>query len=147
MVFFWSYVSFFWASQVTLVVKNSPANTGDIRDVSLFLGSGRSPEGGHDKPLQYSCLENSIDRGAWWATGHGVAQSQTWLKWLKTHAYAQLLQVKLAWEILQIKHWVWLTSAWKCIQNPTKRLSLSMSSNHSVDESNGQNVTGCWPRS
>ena len=65
------------ASQVALVVKNSPANTGDIRDVDLIPGVGRFPGGGHGNPLQYSCLENPIDRGAWWAAVHGVTQSQT----------------------------------------------------------------------
>ena len=49
-------------------------------------GSGRSPGGGHGNPLQYSCLENPTDRGAWWATVHGVAKSQTHLKWLSRHA-------------------------------------------------------------
>ena len=52
------------ASQVALVVKNPPANAGDIKDTSLILGSGRSPGGGHGNPLQYSCLENPMDRGA-----------------------------------------------------------------------------------
>ena len=51
-------------SQVVLVVKNPSANAGDARDVSLIPGSGRSPGGGHDNPLQYSCLENPMDRGA-----------------------------------------------------------------------------------
>ena len=66
-----------WAFQVVLVVKNLPANAGDIRDESLILGSGRSPGGGHGNPLQYSCLENSMDRRAWWATVHGAAKRQT----------------------------------------------------------------------
>ena len=52
------------ASQVALVVKNPPANAGDIRDVGLILGLGRSPGGGHGNPVQYSCLENLMDRGA-----------------------------------------------------------------------------------
>ena len=56
------------ASQVVLVVKNLPANAGDIRDVGLIPGSGRSPGGGHGNPLQYSCLENPMDRGAGQAT-------------------------------------------------------------------------------
>ena len=47
-----------------LVVKNLPANARDIRDIGLIPGSGRSPGGGHGNPLQYSCLENSVDRGA-----------------------------------------------------------------------------------
>ena len=53
------------ASRVALAVKNSSANAEDIRDVGLILGSGRSPGGGHGNTLQYPCLENSMDRGAW----------------------------------------------------------------------------------
>ena len=63
--------------QVVLVVKNLPANEGDIRDMGSIPGSGRSPGGGHGNPLQYSCLENSIDKGAWRATLHGVSKSWT----------------------------------------------------------------------
>ena len=58
-----------------LVVKNPPANVGDVRDVGLIPGLGRSPGGGHGNPDQYSCLENPMDRGAWWATLHGVSES------------------------------------------------------------------------
>ena len=63
------------ASQVALVVKNPPANAGDVRDLGLIPGLGRFPGGGHDKPLQYSCLENPLDRGAWWTIVHRVAWS------------------------------------------------------------------------
>ena len=63
------------ASQVALVVENLPVNAGDARDVGSITGSGRSPGGGNGNPLQYSSLENPIDRGAWWATVHGVAES------------------------------------------------------------------------
>ena len=73
------------ASQVALVVKKPPANVGDERDMGSIPGSGRSPGGGHGDPLQYSCLENPVDRGAWWATVHGVAKSQTWLKHVCQH--------------------------------------------------------------
>ena len=73
------------ASQVVLMVKNQPANAGDLRDVSLIPGSERSPGGGHGNPLQYSCLENPMDRGAWWATVHGVTMSQTRVKQLSMH--------------------------------------------------------------
>ena len=59
------------------MVKNSPTNAGDTRDICSVPGSGRSPGEGNDNPLQYSCLENSMDRGAWWATVHGFAKSQT----------------------------------------------------------------------
>ena len=62
-------------SQVALVVKNLPANAGEVRVVSSIPGSGRSPGGGYGNPLQYSCLENSMDRGAWWATIHRVSKS------------------------------------------------------------------------
>ena len=65
------------ASQVVLVVKNPPANARDIRDMGLIPGSGRSPGAGNGNPLQYSCLENPMDRGAWRAAVYGVAQSQT----------------------------------------------------------------------
>ena len=62
------------SSQIELVVKNLPASAGDARDVGLISGLERSPGGGHGKPLQYSCLENPMDREAWWATVHGVAK-------------------------------------------------------------------------
>ena len=74
------------ASQVALVVKNPPVNAGDVRDAGLIPGLGRSPGVGHGNPLQYSCLENSMDGGAWWATVHRGTKSQTRLKWLSTHA-------------------------------------------------------------
>ena len=60
-----------------LVVKNQPANGGDIRDVGLNLGSGRYLGGGNGSPLQYSCLENPMDRIAWWATVYGIAELDT----------------------------------------------------------------------
>ena len=72
---------FSWASQVAQVVKNLPASTGDAGDAGLIPGSGRSPGGGNDNLLQYSCLENPMDRSAWWATVHGVAKSWTWLSY------------------------------------------------------------------
>ena len=52
--------------------NKNPANAGDIKDVDLIPKLGRSPEGGHGNPLQYSCLEKPMDRGAWWATVHGL---------------------------------------------------------------------------
>ena len=67
-------------------VKKLTANAGDLRDTGSIPGSGRSPEGGHGNPLQYSCLENPMGKGAWWATVHRVSKSWTWLKWLSTHA-------------------------------------------------------------
>ena len=62
------------ASQVVLVVKNPHANAGDVRDMSSIPGLGRSPGGEHSNPLQYSYLENSMDRGLWWATVHQGSQ-------------------------------------------------------------------------
>ena len=56
-------------------VKNLPANAGDARHTGLIPGSGRSPRGKNGNPLQYTCLKNPVDRGAWWATLHGVAKS------------------------------------------------------------------------
>ena len=74
------------ASRVVLVVKNPPANAGHIRDTALILGSERFPGGGHGNPLQHSCLEYPMDRGAWWAVVHRVTKSQTRLKRLSTQA-------------------------------------------------------------
>ena len=71
---------------MALAVKNLPANAGDVRDSSSIPGSGGSPGGRHGNPFQYSCLENPIDREAWWATVHRVAQIQTQLKRLSPHA-------------------------------------------------------------
>ena len=59
------------------VVKNLPASAGDARDMGSIPGSGRSSGGGNGTPLQYSCLGNPMDRGAWWATVHEIAKSQT----------------------------------------------------------------------
>ena len=64
------------------VVRNPPANAGDVGSIP---GSGQCPGGGHGNPLQSSCLGNSMDRGAWQATVHGVAKSQTQLKWLNNN--------------------------------------------------------------
>ena len=68
---------------MALVVKNLPA--GDVSNAGSILGSGRSPRGGYGNLLQYSCLENSMDRGAWWATVHGVTKGRTRLA---TNTYA-----------------------------------------------------------
>ena len=72
-------------SQVALVVKNLPASAGGVRDKSSISGLGRTPGGGHGNPLQYSCLGNPIDRGAWWSTVHWVAKNRTQLKQFSTH--------------------------------------------------------------
>ena len=67
------------------MVKNPPANAGDVRGTSSIPGLGRCPGGGHGNPLQYSCLENPVDRGAGQATVHAVAKCQTRVKQLSTH--------------------------------------------------------------
>ena len=72
---------------MVLVVENLPANTGDIRDVGSIPGAGRFPGGTHSNPLQYSCLENPMDREAWRATVHGVAESGTASNLACMHTY------------------------------------------------------------
>ena len=82
-------------------VKNLPANAGDIRDLGLIPELGRLPRVGNGNPLQYSCLENPMDRGAWWAVVHGVAKNQTLLSTCActlthththTHTHTQLVK-------------------------------------------------------
>ena len=68
------------------IVKNPSANAGNRRDAGWITGSGRSPGVGNGKALQYSCLENTMDKGALWTAVHGAAKSQAWLKWLSTHS-------------------------------------------------------------
>ena len=77
-------------SQLALVVKNPPASAGDIRDTGSIPGSGRSLGGGHGNPLQYSCLENPMDRGAFWATVHRITKNQTRMKRLGMHTHPPL---------------------------------------------------------
>ena len=72
--------------QVVLVVKNLPDNAGDTGDLGSIPELGRSPGKGNGYPLQYSCLDKTMDRGAWWATVHRVAKSQTRLKQLSMHS-------------------------------------------------------------
>ena len=66
-----------WGACCGAVVKNLPADVVDARNAGSIPGSGRSPGGGNGNPLQYPCLGNPMDRGAWWAVVHGVPQSQT----------------------------------------------------------------------
>ena len=91
-------------TQVALVVKNRPASAGDARDVGLIPGPGRSPGVGNGNPLQYSCLGNSMDRGAWWGTVPGVAKSWTRLSarahtHTHTHTHTQTSLLGLCEEI------------------------------------------------
>ena len=78
------------------MVKNPPASAGDTRDGSLIPGLGRSPGGGHGNPLQYSCLENPRDRGAWWAAVHGVAKSRTRLSYFTFTFHFHALEKEMA---------------------------------------------------
>ena len=85
---FWQYIFFSWASQVVPVVKNSPENAGDMDSIP---GSRRSPGWENGTPLQYSCLWNPIDRGAWLATVHGATKSSTRLNdWALFFTYDRL---------------------------------------------------------
>ena len=68
--------------------KNPPVNAGEVRDEGSIPGSERSPGGEHGSPLQYSFLENSMDRGAWWDRNYGVTKNWTWLKPLSTQVWA-----------------------------------------------------------
>ena len=78
------------------MVKNQPASAGDLRDLGSVWGLGRSPGEGNGNPLQYSCLENPMDRGAWWATVHGVTELDT-AERLSTH-----LQARFTWTNISI---------------------------------------------
>ena len=91
-----------WSSLVALVVKNLPANAGDVRDTGSIPVSGRSPGEENGYPFQYSRLENPMDRGASWATVHDVAKSQTWLKWLSVNAQEKSTNLTL-----NNSYWVW----------------------------------------
>ena len=92
-IFSYQYIKYFlppppllntmWPHQVALVVKNPPA--GDVRDSGSIPGPGRSPGEGNGNPLQYPCLENPMDRGAWWATVHRFAEGRTQLKQQHIH--------------------------------------------------------------
>ena len=109
----------FWAFQVALVIKNPPANARDIRDSGSIPGLRRSPGGGNSDPLQYSCLENPMDRGAWRATDHGVTKSQTRLKQLSMHAQDLFWPMSCEWD--------WHTVGWGIslpIQDPLQAFPL-----------------------
>ena len=82
-----------FASLVTLVVKNPPANAGDIRDAVSVCGFRWFPGGEHGIPFQDFCLENPMDIGVWWNTAHRVTHNWTWLKWLRTCPCMALFQM------------------------------------------------------
>ena len=97
-------LSLYGASQEALVVKNLLANAGDTRDTGSIPGSKISPGVGNGNPLQYSCLENSMDRGNWRATIHGTAKSLS----THTHAHTHTPSVPTHWcKFVYRKHAVW----------------------------------------
>ena len=104
---------------MVLVVKNPPTNAGNIRDKGSVPGLGKSSGGGHGNPLQYSCLENRMDGGAWWATVHGVEKSLTRLKQLSMHAPCfdtDLCCSPCSFLLKQWKHW------WMMLETPSLHL-------------------------
>ena len=101
--FFHKYYSTIRAFQVALVLKNLSASARDTRDTGSIPGLGRSPGEGNGNALQYSCLENSIDRGAWWAAVHGTTEGWTWLShWTHTHTHTHTHTIIHGWLNLQI---------------------------------------------
>ena len=111
-------------SQVTLMLKNLPANAGDVRDSDSIPGSGRFPGGEHGNALQYSCLENPMDRGAWWAILHRITKSWTWLKQLSMHRNTANTQ--------QIFQWWKTQSIYSKIRNKTRVPTLATIIQYSV---------------
>ena len=108
-----------------LVVKNLPANVGDIRDAGSIPGSGRFSGGGHGNPLQYFCLENLTDRGAWRAAVQRVTQSRVWLKWLSTHALlAQTCILRICSGICGGRLW-WHKQWFRPLDNPGRARVLT----------------------
>ena len=107
-----------WASQVVLVVKNPPANAGDTRDAGSIPGSGSSLRGGHGNPLQYSCLENPMDSGAWWSVQSNGSQrvGHDWSDLARTHVSTDKEKIekwsndqKLSSDLI-LKNWICKTS-------------------------------------
>ena len=97
---------------MALVVKNPPASAGEVRETSSIPGLGRSPGGGNSNPLQYSCLENPMNREAWQATVHGVAKSRTWLKQLNVSVLAGDAQIAFYQNDLMESSKIWLCRFW-----------------------------------
>ena len=97
------WTEYIWSSQVVLLVRNSPANAGDTRDSGFNTALGRPPGEGNGNPLQHSCLGNTMDRGAWWATDRGVPKNQTRLS---THAIQSWVKIQEN-VTLSSRSWYW----------------------------------------
>ena len=123
---------------MSLVMKNLPANTRDLRDEASIPGLGRSPGEGHGNPLQSSCLENLMDRRAWWATVQGVTKGQTWLKQLSMHTHTLPHTTPYT-----LHH----TLTRYTIHSYHSRKKIAITTNHSVDGSHTCNVEGKKPES
>ena len=95
-ILYYHWYHYYWSFSGGLDSKESARNAGDLGSVP---GLGRSSGGGNGNPLQYSCLENFMDRGAWRATVHGITKSWTWLSNTHTHTHTLLLIVKVALEL------------------------------------------------
>ena len=123
---------------MVLVVKNLLANAGDVRDLGSIPGLGGSPGGGQGNRLQYSCLENPVDRGAWWATVPRIAKSWTRLKEIGMHACIinythqggriwhqnDLTEEKYIYECCQLNSWMWMWIKFKIVDLAQKHLPL-----------------------
>ena len=114
-------------SQVALVVKNLPANAGDLKYAVSIPGLGLCPGGGDSNPLQYFCLEDSMDRGVWWAAAQWMGKSWTWLSDLKSTHITLVTDFFIS--SVQSLSSVWLfATPW----NATHKASLSISSSQSL---------------
>ena len=123
--FFWQVfgtsILFLWRLPQWLSGKESACNAGATGDAGLIPGSGRSPGGRHGNPLQYSCLENPMDRETWWATVHGVAKSQTLLKRLSTHTFFFLCKYYAPGTVLSAWHLLTSLTSFYLPSNPVSR--------------------------
>ena len=124
----WIFWSLMCTSKVDLVVKNPPVNAGDVRH-RFDPWIRRSLREGHVKPLQYSCLENPTDRGAWWFAVHRVIKSQTWLKQIVTtyiHKEDAEWRCEFHWKFYIIVNWRALPL--------TRMTSIGSMSNHRINK-------------
>ena len=145
-----------WASQLALVVKNPPANAGDIKDAGSFPGSGRSHGKGHGNSLQYSFLKNRMDRGARQAAVHGVVKSRTQLKRFSTstNGFSVMLgegyssgNHECAWPCpkLQQKETTRIYPAyWSCLKTVPPTLAVSSADGGRARYSQGRGLFTCY---